>query len=52
MDAIIYRANHEASINIRDAASLAVFKNCIKTWKYKDCQCRSCKIFIPNVGYI
>ena len=36
----------------RKAASLALFKNRIKTWKCKDYPCRSCKIFIQNVGYI
>ena len=37
---------------LREAASLILFKNRIKTWKCEDCPCRSCKIFIQNVGYI
>ena len=35
-----------------EAASLILFKNRIKTWKCEVCACRSCKIFIQNVGYI
>ena len=42
----------EVPIDISEAASLALFKNRIKTWKCEDCPCRSCKIFIQNVGYI
>ena len=34
------------------SASLTLFKNRIQTWKCEDCPCRSCKIFIENVGYI
>ena len=57
LDAIPYRANQlwqQMPIDIREAASLALFKNRIKAWKCEDCpcSCRSCKIFIQNVGYI
>ena len=52
LDAIPYRANRpwqQEPIDIREAASLALFKNRIKT---EDCSCRSCKIFLQNVAYI
>ena len=52
LDTIPYRANQpwqQEPIDIREAASLALFKNRIKT---EDCPCRSCKIFLQNVGYI
>ena len=55
LDAIPYRARQlwqQVPIDIREAASLTLFKNRIKTWKCEDCPCRSCKIFIQNVGYI
>ena len=39
-------------LDIHEAASLALFKNCIKNWKCEDCPCRSCKLFIQNVGCI
>ena len=53
--AIPYRSSQrwqQVPIDIREAASLTLFKNRIKTWKLEDCLCRSCKIFIQNVGYI
>ena len=55
LDAIPYRASQlwqQVPTDIPEAASLALFKNRIKTWKCEDCPCRSCKIFIQNVGYI
>ena len=55
LDAIRYHASQlwqQVPIDIREAVSLALFKNRIKTWKCEDCPCRSCKIFIQNVGYI
>ena len=55
LDAIPYRAGQlwqQVPIDIREAASLALFKNSIKNWKCEDCPCRSCKIFYQNVGYI
>ena len=55
LDGIPYRAGQlwqQVLIDIREAASLALFKNCIKTWKYEDSPRRHCKIFIQNVGYI
>ena len=49
LDAIPYHASllwQQVPIDIRKAPSLTLFKNCIKTWKWEDCPCRSCKIFI------
>ena len=55
LDAIPYRTSQlwqQVPIDIREAASLTLFKNHIKTWKSEDCPYRSCKIFIQNVRYI
>ena len=55
LDAIPYRASQlwqQVPFDIREAASLTLFKNRIKTCKCEDCPCRFCKIFIQNVGYI
>ena len=55
LDAIPYRSNQlqtQVPIDIHEAASRALLKNCIKTWRCEDCPCRSCKIFIQDVGYI
>ena len=43
-NAIPYRASQlwqQVPIDIREAASLALFKNCIKTCNCEDCPCRS-----------
>ena len=37
---------------IKAASSLAVFKNRIKSWKGERCNCRLCRIFIPNLGFL
>ena len=53
--AIPYRASQlwqQVPIDIREIASPSLFKNRIKTWKFEDCPCRSCKIFIQTVKYI
>ena len=55
LDAIPYRASQlweQVPVDIHEAASLAIFKFGIKTWKCEDCPCISSKIFIQNVGYI
>ena len=55
LDAIPYCARQhwqQVPIDIREAVSLTLFKNRIKTWKCEDCPCRSCKTLIQNVGYI
>ena len=54
LDAIPYYASQlwqQVPIDIPEAASLlALFKNRIKTWKYEDCLCRSCKILFKMLG--
>ena len=55
LEAIVYCASQlllQVPTDIREAASLACFKNRIKTWKCEKRPCKSCKIFIKNVGYI
>ena len=55
VDAIPYCTSQlwqQVPIDICEAASLTLFKNRIKTWKCENCPCRSCKMFIQNVGYI
>ena len=42
----------QVPIDIREAASLTLFKNRIKIWKCEDYPCRSSKMFIQNVRYI
>ena len=38
--------------DIKTANSLAVFKNRIKTWKGEKCNCRLCRIFVANLGFL
>ena len=55
LDAIAYRASQlwqQLPTEIREVPSLSIFKDKIKTWKCSNCPCRSCKVFIQNVGYI
>ena len=55
LDLIPYCASQlwqQVPIDIREAASLSLFKNYIKTWKCEDCPCRSCNVFIQNARYI
>ena len=55
LDAIPYCTDQlwqQVPIDICETASLALFKNRIKTWKCEESPCRSCKIFIQNVEYI
>ena len=49
LDAIPYRTSQlwkQGPPDIRETASLPLFKNRIKTSKCEDCPCRSCKLFI------
>ena len=53
LDAIPYRASQlwkQVPTDIREAASLTLFKNCIRTWKCEDCPCRSCKLEKKNTS--
>ena len=38
--------------DIKDSSSLAEFKRKIKCWKPEGCECRICKTFIHNLGFI
>ena len=54
-DATPYRASQiwqQVLFDNRVVAPLSLCKNYVKTWKCEDCPCRSCKVFIQNVGYI
>ena len=37
---------------IKESASLAVFKNKIKNWRPKLCPCKLCKTYMVNLGYL
>ena len=37
---------------IKQASTLPIFKSHIKCWKDENCNCRLCKIYIPQVGYL
>ena len=37
---------------IKDSASLAEFKNKIKSWSGESCHCRLCQTFVPKLGFI
>ena len=36
---------------IKQASTLSIFKSHTKCWKGENCNCRLCKIYIPQVGY-
>ena len=38
--------------NIKYSKSLPEFKNKIRNWLPKGCECKLCKTFIPNLGFI
>ena len=37
---------------IKDAPSLLIFKEKIKSWYCDNCPCRLCKTYIANVGFV
>ena len=37
--------------DIKNAKSLAIFKDKIKTWKPTGCTCRLCKTYVRDLGY-
>ena len=37
---------------IKSCSSLLQFKSTIKTWTDRTCECRLCKTYIPNLGFI
>ena len=38
--------------SIRNATSLSEFKTKIKTWEPQRCECRLCRKYIQNLGFI
>ena len=38
--------------NIKNCKSLQEFKKLIKEWKRKACNCRMCKRYVANIGFI
>ena len=36
----------------KQARTVPIFKNHIECWKGESCNCRLCKIYIPQVGYL
>ena len=43
---------HTLPQEIKDANSVQQFKNRIKFWKHVDCDCRLCKQYIPQLGFL
>ena len=37
---------------IKDAPSLSIFKEKIKSWHFDNCPCRLCKTYIANAGIV
>ena len=37
---------------IKNSTSLMEFKSKIKTWTPTSCECRLCRTYIPNLGFI
>ena len=55
LETITYRAPKLWSLvptEIKDDPSLSTFKEKIKSWYCGSCQCRSCKTYIANVGFL
>ena len=38
-------------VTIKNANSLSIFKNKIKSWTPERCTCRLCKDYVPGLGY-
>ena len=43
---------HGISTDIKQSLNISIFKKCIKEWKGDDCNCRLCKTFIAQVGFL
>ena len=39
-------------IEIKNLKSLEYFKNKVRTWKLDECDCKLCKDFVSNLGYV
>ena len=42
---------NQVPMDIKNSGSLNSFKSKIKLWIPRDCPCRICKIYIPNLGF-
>ena len=42
----------QAPNEIKESASLAVFKNKIENWRPKLCPCKLCKTYVINLGFL
>ena len=54
LNSFIYRVNQlwqTLLSEIKDCASLQLFKDEIKTWRCDRCQCQICSRYIASVGY-
>ena len=47
-----YKTWNNIPMNIKKLNDLPSFKSGIKTWKGGNCDCKLCKTYIPNLGYI
>ena len=55
LETITYRAPqlwNLVSTEIKNAPSLSIFKEKIKSWYCDNCPCRLCKTYIANVGFV
>ena len=43
---------NQVPMDIKNCGSLNSFKSKIKLWIPRDCPCRICKIYNPNLGFI
>ena len=39
-------------VHTKDLKDLSTFKNQIKKWIPKDCQCRLCKVYVAQVDFL
>ena len=55
LDSVSYLAPKlwmQVPIDMKNSASLAIFKQRIRTWVPDSCLCRLCKVYVQNLGYI
>ena len=55
LETISYRAPQLWNLvptEIKDAPSLSIFKEKIKSWYCDNCPCRLCKTYIANEGFV
>ena len=54
-ETVLYRAPQlwqQLPQEIKESKTLAIFKIRIKQWKTPNCQCRLCKLYVPDLGFI